>query len=272
MIPAQIYSVPIWAQLIADTLPTMVYASAWTFLVAFFVRLLRLALGSGTSTTSGTVIQISAYCVYALLITTYFFNDIAVVLLYALLCCIYAALLGTSLYFCPRLISLLYPILARHKALAIRLAVCCMVCLFVFAAQTFSFAQMVISPSPTASWWWQYGALELAPSVMFLISMHTNKTNTNSTSSAGSSSRSGTGGGGGQSSGTPPLGSISSSGKSLNKNTNNNLSDSSLKGRIGGGGGPSPVIRTSLETAPLLKPISSYGSNVGDPHPPSMLS
>ncbi len=261
MIPAQVYSDPIWAQLIADTLPVMAFASAWTLLVAFFVKLVGVALGSGTSATPGTVIQITAYGAYLWLIVTYFFNDVAAVLLYALLCCIYAALLGTGLYFCPRLLALLHPTLARHPALAVRLAACSGASLLVFAARTFGFARKVVSPPHTASWWWQYGALELAPSFLFLVSMHPNAAISGGAAAAGansSSSRSGaSGSGGGGPGGTPPLGGKNHSGKSLNS-----LSDSSLKGRMGG-----PSTSRTVETAPLLKPISSYGSNVGDPQP-----
>jgi hypothetical protein len=45
------------------------------------------------------------------LIGTQLFNTVASILLYALLCCIYAALLGVVLFYCPRLISLLKPTL-----------------------------------------------------------------------------------------------------------------------------------------------------------------
>jgi hypothetical protein len=52
-----------------------------------------------------------AYVVYLFLIGTQLFNTVATILLYALMCCIYAALLGVVLFYCPRLISLLQPIL-----------------------------------------------------------------------------------------------------------------------------------------------------------------
>jgi len=166
--PIQIYSDPLWIQLIADTFPVMVYATAWTWLVSFFVQLVGVALGTstnihGTTTTStrnqnnqaggtsisngslnhnsnnnndnnnsnagagtspynnnnnnspvatiGTVIQITSYTIYVLLIITFsvFRRIAAAVLLYALLCCVYATLLGTGLYFCPRLLGLLLP-------------------------------------------------------------------------------------------------------------------------------------------------------------------
>jgi len=165
--PIQIYSDPLWIQLIADTFPVMVYATAWTWLVSFFVQLVGVALGTSTNihvttTTStpnqnnqaggtsisngslnrnsnnnnnnnsnagagaspynnninnspvatiGTVIQITSYTIYVLLIITFsvFRRIAAAVLLYALLCCVYATLLGTGLYFCPRLLGLLLP-------------------------------------------------------------------------------------------------------------------------------------------------------------------
>jgi len=137
MIPIQIYLEPIWIQLVADTLPAMSFASAWTLLVSFFVKLVGVALGATGSGDSDshhntkqngsndgrgaagnvalpvrTVIQLTAYVLYFLLMGTFFMNPVAAVLLYAFLACIYAALLGTSLYFCPRLLTLLYPTLS----------------------------------------------------------------------------------------------------------------------------------------------------------------
>jgi hypothetical protein len=148
MIPVQIYFEPIWIQLLADTLPVMTFASAWTLLVSFFVKLVGVALGAtgsgeipdshhnhhhrgssrnyngggsdGGSVGGGanialpvrSVIQLTAYVLYFLLMGTFFMNHVAAVLLYAFLSCIYATLLGTSLYFCPRLLTLLYPTLS----------------------------------------------------------------------------------------------------------------------------------------------------------------
>lgn len=56
-----------------------------------------------------------SYVVYLFLIGTQLFNTVATILLYALLCCIYAALLGVVLFYCPRLIALLKPILFPQK-------------------------------------------------------------------------------------------------------------------------------------------------------------
>eukprot|EP00536_Pseudo-nitzschia_multiseries_P009598 jgi/Psemu1/306651/fgenesh1_kg.271_\ len=208
-IPIQVYSDPLWVQLIADTFPVMTYATAWTWLVSFFVQLVGVALGStnnivggtgattiNSSGTSGspsnahrsaatidTVIQITAYVVYSLLIIafTIFRRIAAAVLLYALLCCIYATLLGTALYFFPRLLSLLLPGLEGkwHSPLALRLVACSVISLLVFAARTFCFAKKVVqSTTPLGNtgggpyWWFQYGALELLPGIMFLILLY----------------------------------------------------------------------------------------------------
>jgi glucan phosphoethanolaminetransferase (alkaline phosphatase superfamily) len=225
MIPVQVWSDPLWAQFVADTLPEMTFASAWTLLVSFFVQLVGVALGSGTSASPGVVIQITAYVVYAIVIGAYFWNPVASVLLYALLCCIYAALFGTTLYFCPRLLTLLQPSLVRHSGLAIRLVACSILCVFVFGGRTFGLARKVVAPPRTVSWWWQYGALELIPAILFLLMMHPN---TNRMSVASQSA-------------TPPT----------NKDTlpSHRRHDSHGSRRLG-------------ESAPLVKPasVSVYGS------------
>ena len=56
-IPVQIWSDPIWWQFVSDTLPEMVFASAWTVLVTFFVQLVGIATGSGTNTSPELVIS-----------------------------------------------------------------------------------------------------------------------------------------------------------------------------------------------------------------------
>lgn len=226
MIPVQMWSNPLWAQFVGDTLPQMTFASAWTLLVSFFVQLVGVAMGTGTSASTGMVIQITAYVVYVILIATYFWNPVATVLLYALLCCIYAALFGTTLYFCPRLLTLLQPSLARHSGLAMRLAACSLLCVFVFGGRTFGLARKVVAPPHHVSWWWQYGALELIPSILFLVMMHPN------------SSRMSNGANQQSTSGTPPT--IANSHR-----------------RQGSYGSSS---RRSGEAAPLVKPASHYGS------------
>jgi glucan phosphoethanolaminetransferase (alkaline phosphatase superfamily) len=207
----------------------MAFASAYTLLVSFFVQLVGVASGTGTTASPGVVIQLTAYVVYVILVVTYFWNNVASVLLYALLCCIYAALFGTSLYFCPRLLQLLQPSLVRHSGLAIRLATCSILCILVFGGRTFGFARKVIvssSSSSNISCWYQYGALELVPSVIFLVMMHPQANRTSN--AAGASS-------------TPPI-------PKSNRRSESPGSFTSKQQRSGG------------EAAPLLvKPVSAYG-------------
>jgi hypothetical protein len=59
MIPVEIWIDPMWWQFVGDTLPEMVYASAWTLLVTFFVQLVGVATGTGTNTTPGLVISVT---------------------------------------------------------------------------------------------------------------------------------------------------------------------------------------------------------------------
>lgn len=172
LMPVAIWSYPIVWQFISDTLPEMIFASAWTLLVSFFVQLVGVASGSGTSTSPGTVIQITAYVVYTLLVGTFFINPVASVLMYALLCCIYAGLFGTCVYFCPRLLILLKPSLEMYSGLAIRLAICSFLCIVVFVSHTIGYAVNIVAPPRTVYWWWNYGALELIPSALFLLLMH----------------------------------------------------------------------------------------------------
>lgn len=113
-----------------------------------------------------------AYSVYILLIGLQLYNYVASVLLYALLCCIYAALLGVVIYFCPRLFSLLQPSMGRSSALSVRLFLCSFLCIFVFAAHTIGYGRRVVAPPRKVYWWWNYGALELLPSLVLLVMMH----------------------------------------------------------------------------------------------------
>ena len=55
--PVQIWSWPVWWQFVGDTLPEMIFASAWCLLVTFFVQLVGVATGTGSNTTPGIVIQ-----------------------------------------------------------------------------------------------------------------------------------------------------------------------------------------------------------------------
>lgn len=55
--PVQIWTDPHWYQFVGDTLPEMIFASAWTLLVTFFVQLVGIATGTGTNASPGIVIQ-----------------------------------------------------------------------------------------------------------------------------------------------------------------------------------------------------------------------
>lgn len=57
LMPLQVLSFPVFWQFVADTLPEMVYASAWLLLATFVVQLVGIAMGLGTNTAPGTVIE-----------------------------------------------------------------------------------------------------------------------------------------------------------------------------------------------------------------------
>lgn len=58
MIPVQIWSDTMWLQFVGDTFPEMIFASAWSLMVTFFVQLVGVAEGLVTNnTTPGLVIQ-----------------------------------------------------------------------------------------------------------------------------------------------------------------------------------------------------------------------
>jgi hypothetical protein len=171
VMPIQIWSDPISWQFIGDTLPEMIFASAWTMLVSFFVQLVGLATGTGTNTSPGIVIQCTAYIVYLILILLQEWNNVATLLLYSLMCCIYSALFGICVYFLPRLVTMLHSSL--HGSLAVRLGLCTIVCISLFLAHTIGYARLVVDPPRNVYWWWQYGFLELLPSVVFLSMMST---------------------------------------------------------------------------------------------------
>lgn len=168
-IPVMIWSDPVWCQFVGDTLPEMIFATAWTMLVTFFVQVVAIATGTGSNTSPSIVISMTAYVVYMSLIVLELFNSVASVLLYALLCCIYAALLGTIAYFLPRLLTLLRETLSLHASLAIRLAICAVLCVVLFGAHTIGFARIVVAPPQKVYWWWKYGCLEVLPAITFLL-------------------------------------------------------------------------------------------------------
>lgn len=99
------------------------------------------------------------YMVYLILILVQIFNKIASVLLYALMCCIYATLFGVVIYFCPRLIGLMRPSLQRHRGLALRLIVATSMCILIFGIHCINYALLVIAPPRKVYWWYQYGTL-----------------------------------------------------------------------------------------------------------------
>jgi hypothetical protein len=57
LMPVQIWSNPMWWQFFGDTLPEILFASAWTLLVTFFVQLQGILAGTLTDPTPGMVIQ-----------------------------------------------------------------------------------------------------------------------------------------------------------------------------------------------------------------------
>jgi len=125
-----------------------------------------------------------AYCIYFTLILTDSWNDKASVLLYAVLCCIYASLFGTLFYFGPRLVTMLQPSLVRRSGLALRLIACVVICMLTFAARSVDLARTVVAPPKDREWWWKYGTLELIPSLALLIMMFPNRSRANKPSSA----------------------------------------------------------------------------------------
>jgi len=104
---------------------------------------------------------VQAYVVYCGLIITQLVDMIASVLIYALLCVIYAALFGIVIYYCPRLLSLLQPSLTRHSGLAWRLIICTILTIMVFAAHTVDYALLVVAPPKRVYWWFTYGAYRM---------------------------------------------------------------------------------------------------------------
>lgn len=58
LMPVQIWSDPMWLQFVGDTLPEILFASAWTLLVTFFVQLHGILAGTHTDPTPGFVIQV----------------------------------------------------------------------------------------------------------------------------------------------------------------------------------------------------------------------
>ena len=185
LIPVELFSKSNFLQLIAETLPEMTFASSWTLLVTFFVHLVGAASGAGTFDRPGHLLQAMAYGIYLVLIVTDIWNNHASVLLYAVLCCIYAALFGTLLYFGPRLVVILQPSLSRRSGLAIRLIGCTLVCMVTFGAKCVNLARQVVDPPEQKRLWWSYGLVELLPSITLLLMMHSNRSQRTKTTNGG---------------------------------------------------------------------------------------
>lgn len=177
----------------------------------------------------------TAYIVYIILVLTFFINPVASVLLYALLCCIYAALFGTVVYFCPKLLILLKPSLDRYRGLTIRLGICSVLCIVVFVSHTVGYAINIVAPPRKVYWWWNYGALELLPSALFLMLMHPTSSGNQETKSHQQRS--------------PSTSAIKSSGPGMTRNTSANA------------GPPTNGGQKSGETTPLLQQSPTYGAS-----------
>jgi hypothetical protein len=171
-LPISMYCDGEMIQLVADTLPQLTFASAWALLVAFFVQLVGTATGTMASPHPSLLIHVACYITYVILVVVYWWNDAAAVLLEAGLCCLYAALFGTLIYFGPKLVVILHPSLERQSGLSVRLILCCTVGLVVFLSKSISLARTVVVPSSNNPSWYIYGILELMPACLLLVMMH----------------------------------------------------------------------------------------------------
>ena len=171
-LPISVYCDGEMIQLVADTLPQLTFASAWALLVAFFAQLVGTATGTVTNPHPSLLIHVACYITYVILVVVYWWNDAAAVLLEAGLCCLYAALFGTLIYFGPKLIVILHPSLERQSGLSMRLIVCCTIGLVVFLCKSISLARTVVVPSSNNPSWYIYGILELLPACLLLVMMH----------------------------------------------------------------------------------------------------
>jgi hypothetical protein len=187
-------------EIMADSLPLVAFGATWAWLVNFFVQLVVTASGSYSPTTTDTTnaseddkgmslttaLQGTAYGVYSCLLVSYFlYHEAAAVLLYALLCCVFAALMGTWVFVCPKLIVLLQPLEDFRKLLAVRLWISCFGVFVVLLGETIALARQVLlvfsfSERPL---WILYGGLELLPAVTLLVMMHTHGSSSSTDSS-----------------------------------------------------------------------------------------
>ena len=103
-----------WCQFFGDTFPEMIFASAWSMLVTFFIQLVGIALGTGTNTSPGIVIQATVSAVIIIIIIAwhvicsikcqkYHFIHLTIHCLFIGsigLCCLFALGLHTTLQQC----------------------------------------------------------------------------------------------------------------------------------------------------------------------------
>jgi putative Ca2+/H+ antiporter (TMEM165/GDT1 family) len=176
-IPISVYCEGDMFQLVADTLPQLTFASAWALLVAFFAQLVGTATGTvlvaaSSSPRPSPLIHVACYITYVILVILYWWNDSAAVLLEAGLCCLYAALFGTLIYFGPKLVVILHPSLERQSGLAVRLVSSCSIGCVVFILKSISLGRTVVVPASTNPPWYIYGVLELLPTYLLLVMMH----------------------------------------------------------------------------------------------------
>jgi len=197
--------------LFVQTFPELVFASAYSLIVLFYAQLAGTIHVSGTRGLSfilskrNFILVVSAviYSVYFILaiLTATKLKPKAIFqkLLWILFGVVYFFLLVLLSYFGPTLVILLRPSLTTFSGLAIRLISMCVLCTFVFATRTVSFAlaailsdarythgflsMLAIHVSPPSverssaalvfsQNMFGYMAVELLPSVLILIMMH----------------------------------------------------------------------------------------------------
>jgi hypothetical protein len=161
----------------------------------------------------------------------------ASILLYTLLCGIYATLLVILLAFGPRW---LWQLPDLPQGLALRLTLCNVVACLVFALHAFSYGRLVIAPPKRVFWWYRYGALELVPAVLFLVLMQPTAS--------------------GQKAGRLP-----NTGMSLGERTMSDIETGGGASKSGGGGRSNKQRRPQPpESIPLVKKSESYGASIGE--------
>jgi hypothetical protein len=167
------------------------------------------------------------------------FNTMASILLYTLLCGIYATLLVILLAFGPRW---LWQLPDLPQGLALRLTLCNVAACLVFALHAFSYGRLVIAPPKRVFWWYRYGVLELVPAVLFLVLMQP-------TTTSGPKQQ-------------------HQPGRLPSERTMSDIETGAGQSRSGGGGtGRSSKQQRrpqQPELIPLVKKSDSYGASIGD--------